>query len=232
MKHRGRWPMRDYAASPGRLVAVSWRATPQQKKWLDDGADATGRSLAHHIDLLLERARNADADQLSSNDMYFGPSNSGLMLLLGLILAETQRRERQQWGEDLELDAVIAASITRMFGVIFGIAAMAPVPRPATITEEQWETWIAWCLRPLYDIRDYLIHDRRNAARVVDEKIIDRLGEVLRDRIARMPPHPLLPHPEDPLGHLYGRRRQPAEFGSTGSTAPSDPPPSPPKRSA
>lgn len=184
---------------------MSWRVTPQLKTWLDRAAAESGRSLAQEIELRLEMSRVSEMAETNSYDFVFGRANTGIMLLIGLMLADARRRGAKPWGADPETDAAITAALARAIAVLFG--AEIAVPRPASIAERDWEGWVGMCLQPLYGIRDYLASDRRAAGRLLFDQICDRLGEGLCNRIAALPSSDR-PPVEDPFALMYARRER------------------------
>lgn len=193
MKYRGRWPERDYAA-PG-LVSVSMRMTGEEKHWIDDVAEMTGRSLAGELRSILQRARAAEVDLLSAQDLTFGLTNTGIMLLVGLILLEAQRNATEEWGRDADTDAIVATALGLTIGLVFGIDLV--LPRPNQMADEIFDARVRACLRPLYEIRAYLHGERASPARLLDDKIAVRLGEELCKRIAALPTQDAAPdHPK------------------------------------
>jgi len=164
---------------------MSWRVTPHLKGWLDQVAAENGRSLAQEIELRLEMSRETERGLLDIHDIAFGAATSGLMLLIGLLGAEARRHGAESWGADPEADAVIAAACARVLGILFGVEI--EVVRPGSITEQDWERRIAIDLQPLYGICDYLASDPRPPGRILIRQICERLGEVVRGRLAALP---------------------------------------------
>ena len=183
MRYRGRWPERDYTV-PG-LVTVSMRMTGEEKHWIDDAAERTGRSLAGELRSIIQRARAAEIDLLSAQDLTFELTNTGIMLLTGLILSEAQRNATEEWGRDADTDAIVATALGLTIGLVFDIDLV--LPRPNTMADEVFDTRVRACLRPLYEIRAYLHGERASPARLLDEKIAIRLGTELCKRIAALP---------------------------------------------
>src|ERR1700739_1343418 len=150
MKHRGRWPQRDYQEVTGQPINVSFRLTGAQKAWVDDAAETSGRSLAQEFSAMAQRAIAADTDLLNSHDLTFGPANVAFMLLTGLVLAEIERGAAYQWGEQSETDAVAATTLSEMLSILFDINIADAWP--ATIQQMQIQAG----LRPLFEIGEFL----------------------------------------------------------------------------
>jgi hypothetical protein len=189
MRYRGRWPERDYTV-PG-LVTVSMRMTGEEKQWIDDTAERTGQSLAGELRSIIQRARAAEIDLLSAQDLTFGLANTGIMLLTGLILSEAQRNATEEWGRDADTDAIVATALGLTIGLVFDVDLV--LPRPNTMADEIFDTRVRACLRPVYEIRAYLHGERASPARLLDEKIAVRLGEELCKRIAALAPQDAAP---------------------------------------
>ena len=173
----------------GERIPMSWRVPAFLKQWLVDISEASGRSLGQEIELTLDRARVAERDlpYFGTLDLAIGASNTGAILLLGLILSDNDRSiwEAHKTPEHPDGRAVVAAALAMAIGIVFGVDIS--VARPGTISEGTWELRLGLMLEPVRQIRDFLVGDRPAPARFFDELIIDRLTAAQKQRIADMP---------------------------------------------
>jgi hypothetical protein len=83
-RRRGGWP--KPLLQPGTLVSLSARVPAETKIWLEEGASRSGRSLMQHVDLALNRAREADQLLPRALEDLFGAGVAALVLALGFAI--------------------------------------------------------------------------------------------------------------------------------------------------
>jgi hypothetical protein len=194
MRQSGRWPPREYG--PGERVPINWRVSPAVKEFLDGQAEASGRSLSAQLTMICQRAADADRDTFGALTFAFGKVNAGLVLLLGQIMTDaTSTFSGETWDVDPEHDAVVAAALAETIAILTGIEVS--VMRPAAISEGNWRTRINFYLKPMAQLRDYLIGARPARARLLDELIIERMSDAQRQRLCDWTPPFKLKPPTD-----------------------------------
>jgi hypothetical protein len=107
-KRRGGWPAR--VPEPGERVAMSFRVTPESKEKLDHAAKSSGRSLAQEIEFRLERSFDEERHLADALELVFDRQVAGLMLAIGCVMKEAQRRQRD-WLSDPDAFFAVAGSI-------------------------------------------------------------------------------------------------------------------------
>jgi hypothetical protein len=153
-----------------------------------------------HMEMIVQRAKDSQDGLPAELDFAFGPENTGATLLLAAILRDAQQNLTDPWFHHPEAGGVVAAALNRTIALlipgarIFGFSlidssAFWPVIDPSPFsTKANWEMRVALCMRPVYQLRDFLVGDRPGPARAVDSAIIGRLTDEQKQRIKDLEP--------------------------------------------
>jgi hypothetical protein len=177
---------RETPYPPGERISVSWRATAELNGWIDAQAEASGRSKSQQIELMLQRAADAERDFYGSATLAFGQNNSGIVLLLGLVMSDAETNAIEIGHDHPDAAAVAAAVMARTLSILLDVEIV--VGRPPGVSRDTWEMRIDNVLRPLKRLRDCLNGDPGSPPpRLIDQLVIDRLTDAQKARIAAMP---------------------------------------------
>ena len=176
---------------PGQRVPLNFRVRLPLRQRIERRADAAGRSMLSESEFMLERADAAE-DQIGGLfDLVFGRLNSGIALLCGLILSESQGNTFEPELSHPEGNATIAAALAWTISALTEVEIT--VARPETISEGTWLLRLRLTLQPVARIIDHLEGHAVGPLRPLDEEIIKKLGPEFcrRLRDAQYPPDPL-----------------------------------------
>jgi hypothetical protein len=156
-------------------ITKAFRVTPELDQQIVAGATASGRSEMQHMEMLLQRAVDAEVQIGGLFDLVFGQINSAIAALLGLILVESEGNTSEPPLSHPDGNATIAAALA------WTIAALTEtditVVRPEHISQITWDMRLNMCLRPVARILDHLDNDPEGAPlRPLDEEVIKKLG--------------------------------------------------------
>jgi hypothetical protein len=180
-------PRRDVSSfDPGERVPLNFRVRQPLRRRIEQRADAAGRSMLSETEFMLERADAAE-DQIGGLfDLAFGRVNSGIALLHGVILAESEGTTFEPRFDHPEGNATIAAALAWTISAL--TQTEITVARPEHISEPTWDMRLSMCLRPVARILDHLDGDPEAVPlRPLDEEIIKKLGPELCRRLHAKP---------------------------------------------
>jgi hypothetical protein len=103
-------------AAPGQKATLGIRASPDLKTHLLEAARQAARSLSAEAELRLEYSFRADTTLFSVFDLAYGGPNTGILLLLGMIMREAAARG-VEWLDNPDEFAAVSRALTQVLSV-------------------------------------------------------------------------------------------------------------------